>query len=223
MKFIMTVLIGVSWLPAEKILGASFECSKATTNVEKAICRNEALSGFDERIVEKYKKLLAGSEKEERKKIIQDQRNWLKQRNMCEPDQKYGDQAIDACLEGAMIGRDDMLYSQILTQNIKPPSKEALQKFMDVAYCDCIALGSAYLATITRQSTMAKLHGVYDPKELETSITGKERVDRTLKHMNVKMLLSGRIFPNCEAMTHPQIGTGLACFRYVQQNISEIQ
>jgi hypothetical protein len=56
---------------------ASFDCTKATTSVEKMICSNSELSNLDIELSEVYRnakhKKLAGNE----------QREWLKERNRC--------------------------------------------------------------------------------------------------------------------------------------------
>lgn len=68
---------------------ASFDCNKATTWVEKAICKSPKLSKLDEAMAKKYKKELAnGSDYEDTKSyknnVINNQRTWLKfQRNTC--------------------------------------------------------------------------------------------------------------------------------------------
>jgi uncharacterized protein len=60
---------------------ASFDCKKATTEVEKLICSNEELSQLDEELNKAYKELLSKVNKDDKKKIIQEQREWIKERN----------------------------------------------------------------------------------------------------------------------------------------------
>lgn len=64
---------------------ASFDCNKATTWVEKAICKSPELSKLDEAMAKNYKKDLSnGSDKYDKNNITIDQRLWLKfQRNTC--------------------------------------------------------------------------------------------------------------------------------------------
>ncbi|MDR1284953.1 MAG: lysozyme inhibitor LprI family protein [Campylobacteraceae bacterium] len=60
---------------------ASFDCKKAKTDVEKLICSNEELSRLDEELNEAYKKLLAMTNNDDKKMIIQEQREWVKYRD----------------------------------------------------------------------------------------------------------------------------------------------
>ncbi|MBS9780220.1 MAG: DUF1311 domain-containing protein [Moraxellaceae bacterium] len=68
------------------ILGhsVSFDCNKATTWVEKSICKNKQLSKLDDKMVAIYKKKLATAHKEYADRIRKEQRRWLKyRRNTC--------------------------------------------------------------------------------------------------------------------------------------------
>lgn len=61
---------------------ASFDCSKASTSIEKMICMNAELSQADERLMQSYQSALNRSA--DKKKLVQQQRNWLKyKRNVC--------------------------------------------------------------------------------------------------------------------------------------------
>jgi len=63
------------------LFGASFDCTKATTNVEKMICQNESLSKLDENLSQSFKEAMQQStDKEQLKKV---QLGWLKERNTC--------------------------------------------------------------------------------------------------------------------------------------------
>lgn len=65
--------------------GASFDCKKAGTEVEKAICLDKTLSRLDEFLALTYKKALARSS--HKNKLKASQRNWLRaKRNKCEDD-----------------------------------------------------------------------------------------------------------------------------------------
>jgi hypothetical protein len=65
---------------------ASFDCSKATTNVEKLICSDEELSQLDDELNKAYKELLSKVNDNDKKMIIQEQRKWLKERAFCKDD-----------------------------------------------------------------------------------------------------------------------------------------
>ena len=63
--------------------GASFDCEKAATEVEKAICSDKTLSILDEFLALTYKKALSRSSHKDALKASQ--RNWLiSKRNTCE-------------------------------------------------------------------------------------------------------------------------------------------
>jgi uncharacterized protein len=61
-------------------LAASFDCSKASTKVEKIICSSDELSKADELLAQKYKRAL--KEAQDRKSLIGKQRQWLEERNV---------------------------------------------------------------------------------------------------------------------------------------------
>ncbi len=63
--------------------GASFDCSKAATLVEKAICNDSKLSDLDDLLMQSYKKALANSTDPD--VIKSQQKEWLKNvRNKCQ-------------------------------------------------------------------------------------------------------------------------------------------
>ncbi len=62
--------------------GASFDCRKATTLIESAICSDSELSALDEALLESYKAALLNAS--DNNVIKQEQRSWLKNvRNSC--------------------------------------------------------------------------------------------------------------------------------------------
>lgn len=78
-------------------LAASFDCSKASSNVEKAICDNEQLSALDESLALAYKRAL--SSKNIKESVRESQRTWLqKHRGICDLYQKDRDQ-VTSCLK----------------------------------------------------------------------------------------------------------------------------
>lgn len=63
---------------------ASFDCSKASTFVEKAICEDTLMGKLDDILSENYNKILAGNiGKESVKDLKATQRKWLSERNKC--------------------------------------------------------------------------------------------------------------------------------------------
>lgn len=64
---------------------ASFNCAKASTATEKAICKNGQLSGLDSAVGAKYGQLrrLLGAGSAQWGSVSSEQRWWLGQRNSC--------------------------------------------------------------------------------------------------------------------------------------------
>lgn len=62
---------------------ASFDCSKASTSVEKAICSHEKLSAYDSELAHLYNELQDKLAKDQFEEVRSDQRNWIKERNKC--------------------------------------------------------------------------------------------------------------------------------------------
>lgn len=60
-------------------LGASFDCAKASTSVEKMICEDSELSKFDEELGSLYKKVKEIAPEEKKK-----QKAWISERNQCD-------------------------------------------------------------------------------------------------------------------------------------------
>ncbi|GEM_PF-6537706 len=75
----MRKLLLVLVLMTFSLLGASFDCTKAKSDVEKAICQDDALSKLDEKLSEVYTSFYLLT-----KEIKSDQRAWVKQRSQCQ-------------------------------------------------------------------------------------------------------------------------------------------
>src|SRR5665213_4587727 len=56
---------------------ASFDCAKAKTPQEKAICVSPSLSAADEQMAAAYRAVLAAASSEMKDEVRTDQRNWL--------------------------------------------------------------------------------------------------------------------------------------------------
>lgn len=76
-KHIQSWLILLIFIPTFAI-GASFDCSKASSAVEKMICQNSTISKLDDRLAEVYKEVRKIDES-----IVEEQRNWLKKARAC--------------------------------------------------------------------------------------------------------------------------------------------
>ena len=87
-KFRLIPILLFSFL-VSPVYAASFDCSKATTETEKAICADPHLSALDELMAEKFLSI-------EGPKPIDEQRSWLSERNKCDDKD---------CLRKAIINR----------------------------------------------------------------------------------------------------------------------
>lgn len=66
---------------SEYARAASFNCEKAATAIEKAICGNNALSDLDAEVGNAYKILRSGLSAEQAEQLKREQTRWLQQRN----------------------------------------------------------------------------------------------------------------------------------------------
>ena len=57
----LLILVCALWCPC-LVQGASFDCSRALTAVERTICGSEELSAADDKLAEAYRRALAATE-----------------------------------------------------------------------------------------------------------------------------------------------------------------
>lgn len=62
---------------------ASFDCSLAATDVEKAICADATLAALDRQMADAYRSARTGQPTGRRDRILEEQRLWLARRNAC--------------------------------------------------------------------------------------------------------------------------------------------
>jgi uncharacterized protein YecT (DUF1311 family) len=87
---------------------ASFDCAKAATPQEKAICANPQLSAADDRMAAAYRKALASAPKGLHDEIRDGQRAWIRRVTLdCLPDNPYN--PLDKCLGNAYAARTEEL------------------------------------------------------------------------------------------------------------------
>ena len=87
--FAAVLLLAFSALPA-----AAFDCGKAKTAVEKAICADPALKRRDDALAAAYAAVKAAALPEEQKALAQSQRRWIKRREYC----SYAEEGIAPCV-----------------------------------------------------------------------------------------------------------------------------
>jgi uncharacterized protein len=85
----------------------SFDCAKAASFAEKAICSDSSLGRLDEQLNSQYVRSLEGAQN--KAEVRQSQKDWLKLRNNCK---------TNTCLEASMSERLDTLAGQLT-----PPTK----------------------------------------------------------------------------------------------------
>lgn len=92
--------------------GPAFDCNKASTVVEKAICNNPQLSQLDLTLSGLYKAAITKDSG-----IKAEQRKWLKQRNKCNENQ------LEACLEKSYAKRIKQLSTSNNTKSTNLPAQ----------------------------------------------------------------------------------------------------
>ncbi len=85
---------GILFFCVQIVHAASFDCAKASTTVEKAICSNAELSALDDRLSAAYKAALTDTL--DPASVKTSQREWVKARNACK---------TVSCLQEAYRGR----------------------------------------------------------------------------------------------------------------------
>jgi len=84
-------------------MGASFDCNKATSSVEKMICNNVMLSELDEQLGKQYKEALNNASDTNKILIKKEQKSWMKdEQKICK---------TNTCLEIAYRSRISALNS----------------------------------------------------------------------------------------------------------------
>src|SRR4051812_11960441 len=95
--------IAVALFVGSPSAAASFDCTKATSRNELAICQDTGLSAADEELASKYDRLQQKlpDDTDERQQLTANQRAWLRSLTSCEGD--------TTCLMGAYQARITML------------------------------------------------------------------------------------------------------------------
>ena len=77
MKKLLTLIL----LLSISLFGASFDCTKAQSNVEKMICSDVELSALDDNLSKAFKEALKSTE--DKDQLKKEQFLWMKERNQC--------------------------------------------------------------------------------------------------------------------------------------------
>ena len=110
-----TALLGVCLMLgiASNARAASFDCKKATTDIEHAICDDPKLNVLDEQISEHYRHVLSESAASKVSDIRAAQRAWLAGRDVC----KGATEGLKACLQGRLAAREKELDAAVDAAN----------------------------------------------------------------------------------------------------------
>jgi uncharacterized protein YecT (DUF1311 family) len=136
MKFIAAALVGVALAASQ---AQAFDCGKAKTKIEKAICGDADLVAADEAMAAAYSRLRSSLAGAERTRLAASQRKWLKSReNRCD----YLDDApLANCIREQTDGRRRLLAGEVESGPGAPSplvpviiEQEAGAKLYDVDY-----------------------------------------------------------------------------------------
>jgi len=96
-----------------------FDCSKAVTPQERAICASPLLSSIDDQMTVAYKEALAGAPPDFKMQVREDQRQWLSNRDVICPASRdpRADSAMSDCLSGYENRRAELLRQLIQRKN----------------------------------------------------------------------------------------------------------
>jgi uncharacterized protein len=102
MKWGLALIAGLVAAPASAQSGASFDCARASTAIERAICRDARLSSADGHMAAAYKQLIDRLNGAARDELQKDQARWLAGR-----DQACSDGAVEIaiCLKNRIENR----------------------------------------------------------------------------------------------------------------------
>ncbi|ASP38330.1 hypothetical protein CHH28_06390 [Bacterioplanes sanyensis] len=110
-RWIVIPLLG---LLAAAVQAASFDCERASTKVEHAICDNKPLGELDEQLSQVFSTIKSDANSNAFSSLLNSQRSWLKQRNkICGG---YTDENLSNCLIAKYQGRIKRLKKLLNTQ-----------------------------------------------------------------------------------------------------------
>ncbi len=122
---VVAVAVAGYAMPAFPALAASFDCSKASTPFENAICDSEALSAADERLARTYATAAGGLSETASGALRSDQRDWLGYaRRACAPEAEemtsgsYDDEGV-SCLVDLFTSRSRVLEASRMIDGLR--------------------------------------------------------------------------------------------------------
>ncbi len=120
----MRVFILLLALTTLSLFGASFDCTKTKSHIEKVICQDEELSHLDEKLDSVYKEALVNGTHYDfytpnAKKMQQAQRQWIKKRDTCHVD-------VDCLVDMYRSRLSDLIHGDL---DDKPPTQLSPVKY----------------------------------------------------------------------------------------------
>jgi uncharacterized protein len=98
-KLALAALIAGTTSPPQHEISPGFDCSRASSKAEIAICANSELADRDRTLNELYKKLIGSSSKRDKPSIVKAQQDWVSRRDNCT------DAELEACIQSLYDGR----------------------------------------------------------------------------------------------------------------------
>ena len=171
--FVFFAAIGICLCLAAKNQAASFDCTKATTKIERIICTDSELSKMDEGLAKIYRDVMKDVKHAEA--IKSSQKVWLKERNRCE-DVVCVKKAYELRLQDLRLLKTDSSFSV----ETEAASQQALRPVTKPLYGHCV--------------------DVQDPRNCGRFQSGKGYTvcEKYLEHLN-----SLSKMPKCEVQVPP--------------------
>jgi uncharacterized protein len=103
-----SIVLMIFALVNSSVFAAAFDCSKASTFVEKEICNDSLLSKLDDALSQNYKGMLESDFGNTKKSLRAEQLKWLSNRNKCTTNkcilEAYRKRVDETCEYGVVSG-----------------------------------------------------------------------------------------------------------------------
>lgn len=182
-----------SLLVANNSFAASFDCKKASTQIEIIICNNSELSRLDEDVSEIYRLIL-----EKDASIKSSQEGWIKSRDMCES---------DFCLINSYRDRVDEL--NFILRDVNEDSRKEIKTHEE---------DLANFENEIQNTLKPPIHNTPNPQPPVKNISSS---DRLLSFLTVFMILGGVILYFGISLKCPKCGKWFSAKRTHKELIDE--
>lgn len=174
---------------------AGFNCAKASTVIEKAICHNKRIASADREMNTQYKSARKKLSKTQAKALKKEQRSWMKQRRTCKKNKK----ADIPCLR--------LSYAQRLA---------TLQKINNSAFGNGIGINGSYLVGL--KSTKTKLKSSLPfllALASEQEEVAVDLMDNNARNLNYTVKQSGEVTELKGQYDYDSICWPADCIKYI--------